>query len=510
MIRRFFRDLPIVTKLRVIITGACVLMVFLTCIALAACEWWVVREAIGKSLVSRSQIFSANAAAALMFNRPDDAEQLLGALKSDPNLTSGAIFRPDGTLFAQYLAPKTPAIAPPPGPDLSQVLTLHDATVWLPMAAENGRTIGTMALRMPLDVIYDRLQIYLMASIVVGLAAALIAYGLSNRLQGVISHPLLSLAKVADRVTEEKDFAVRAETLSRDEIGRLAHAFNSMLATIQAGEAESARLYDQVRVYATGLEARVRERTAQLQIAYDDLESFSYSVSHDLRSPLRHIAGYTEALLEENQGKLSAESAEYSRRILQGVQRMDTLIKSLLEFAQSTKWEPVLQFTDVAKLAREIATELLPRSANPEAIVTVDALSPCQADRVLLRQVLVNLLDNAIKYSRDRRAAARITVTQIATAEAGMNAYVVKDNGIGFDPGAANQLFNVFVRLHNSKQFEGTGVGLATVKRIVQRHGGRIWAEAAPDAGAAFYFTLPRADQSGREANKAGKEARES
>jgi signal transduction histidine kinase len=415
---------------------------------------------------------------------------VLNAIKADRVLLAGAIFRADGRLFAQYVKPGESAIPAPPAVPY-HVMTAEHATVWMPILGREIGSGGTMALRMSMDIIYTRFRLYALTSLAVMLATVLIAYLLSNRLQRLISQPLLSLAGAADRVTEQKDFSVRVTPASEDEIGKLAIAFNSMLATIQAGEAESARLYDQVRAYATGLEARVKERTAQLQEAYDGMESFSYSVSHDLRGPLRHIGSYMEMLLENEEVKRSPESVEYGHKIQRAVRRMDELIHALLEFSRLTKKEPDVATVDISRMCDEIVAEFRSDPKYADTAVTIERMSPALADPVLLRQVLTNLLGNAFKYSR-KSPAPRISVSEVPIPGPEGVAYAVKDNGVGFNPAQARNLFTVFVRLHDSRQFEGTGVGLATVKRILQRHGGRIWAESAVGAGATFFFTLPR------------------
>lgn len=489
--KRWFDQLPIATKLRTLITAACVLAIFITGVGLALCEWFDVRRQIVNTLKARCEIISVNAAAAIRFNSPEGAEEVLAAIKADRVLLAGAIFRTDGTLFSQYVKPGATAIPAPTNLESQHLMTSTDATVWVPILGREGRPEGAMALRMSLDIIYTRFRLYAMTSLAVMLGTVLVAYLLSNRLQRLISQPLLSLAGAADRVTDGKDFSVRVAPASDDEIGKLAVAFNSMLATIQAGEAESARLYDQVRAYATGLEARVKERTAQLQEAYDGMESFSYSVSHDLRGPLRHIASYMEMLLENEDLKRSPESVEYGHKIQRAVRRMDELIHALLEFARLTKKEPDVATVDISRMCDEIVTEFRADPNNANTAVTVERMSPARADPVLLRQVLTNLLGNAFKYSR-KSPTPRISVSEVPIPGPEGVAYAIKDNGVGFNPAHARNLFTVFVRLHDSRQFEGTGVGLATVKRILQRHGGRIWAESAVGAGATFFFTLPK------------------
>jgi signal transduction histidine kinase/DNA-binding response OmpR family regulator len=235
------------------------------------------------------------------------------------------------------------------------------------------------------------------------------------------------------------------------------------------------------------LEERVAERTAQLEAANRELEAFSYSVSHDLRAPLRAIDGFA-ALLVEDFPQLPAQAMAHLHRVRANARRMGNLIDDLLAFSRLSQ-QPVHRIdVDLATLFAEALEEL--RRGEPERAleVTIEPLPPANADPSLIRQVVVNLLSNALKFTRGREPARIVVGFQPGPPE---GAYFVRDNGVGFDMRQADTLFGVFQRLHRAEEFEGTGVGLSLVQRIVQRHGGRIWPEAAPGEGATFYFTLP-------------------
>lgn len=245
---------------------------------------------------------------------------------------------------------------------------------------------------------------------------------------------------------------------------------------------------DVIRNLNAELEQRVQERTAQLEAANQELESFSYSVSHDLRAPLRTIDGFSRILLDEHAPQLPAEAQHYLQRIRYGASHMGALIDDLLEFSR-LGWQALnLQPVNTASLVRAILNDLRPEQAQRQLELVMGALPDCQADSALFKQVWVNLLSNAFKYTR-QRAAARVEIGALTPGDEVV--YFVRDNGVGFDMRYADKLFGVFQRLHRMDEFEGTGVGLATVKRIVERHGGRIWAEAEPDRGATFYVALP-------------------
>jgi signal transduction histidine kinase len=235
------------------------------------------------------------------------------------------------------------------------------------------------------------------------------------------------------------------------------------------------------------LESRVRQRTAELEAANEELEAFSYSVSHDLRAPLRAIDGFSGIVLRDHAAALPAEGRRHLGLVHEGAQQMARLIDDLLTFAKTAR-QPIARRTISLKdLVNQCLKEFQREIAERKAEVEVGNLPDCQADPALLKQVLVNLLGNAVKYTR-KQSHAKIEVG--CRSDNGEQAIYVKDNGAGFDMKHAGKLFGVFQRLHHKEDFEGTGVGLAIVQRVIHRHGGRVWAEAESDKGATFYFTL--------------------
>jgi PAS domain S-box-containing protein len=269
-----------------------------------------------------------------------------------------------------------------------------------------------------------------------------------------------------------------------DEAGQARGAIGLLQDITERKQAEA-----EIRQLNAALEGRVQERTAQLEAANKELEAFSYSVSHDLRAPLRAIDGFSRVLLEEHTNRLDAEGQRYLQRVRVNTQRMGQLIDDLLKFSRLSRLPIQKRPVDPAELARQALGELRPDKGQTQADIEIADLPACQADPALLRLVFVNLLDNALKYS-SRRTPARIAVGWQPPGPQGEGAYFVRDNGVGFDMQYADKLFGVFQRLHGAEEFEGTGVGLATVARILRRHGGRIWAEAEVNKGATFFFTL--------------------
>ncbi len=247
------------------------------------------------------------------------------------------------------------------------------------------------------------------------------------------------------------------------------------------------RMENELRRLNEDLERRVAERTQALELANRELEAFSYTVSHDLRSPLRAIRGYSQILLADGARRLDAEAQDLLQRVNAGAEKMTQLINDLLDLAKLSRREMRIGPVDLSELARQVVEEFQAGGIGQQTTWIIAPHTEAAGDAGLLRVVLYNLLDNARKYS-SKREGARVEFG--VTEKAGKRVYFVRDNGAGFDMALAGKLFDPFQRLHSAEEFPGTGIGLASVARIVRRHGGEIWAEAAPGEGASFFFTL--------------------
>ena len=270
----------------------------------------------------------------------------------------------------------------------------------------------------------------------------------------------------------------------RDGTGRVT-GYDGLISDIT----ERKQAEEEIRRLNAQLEDRVIERTAQLEAANKELEAFSYSVSHDLRAPLRHASGFVDLLMKRFKPELPDKAQHYLNSIADSVHHMGMLIDDLLQFARTGRAEMRRSETDMNELVEEVSASL--RRDNPGRAIEwiIGTLPTVMCDTSMLTLAWMNLLSNAVKFTRTREKA-RIEIGSYE--EKTERVFFVRDNGVGFDMRYAQKLFGVFQRLHSMEQFEGTGIGLANVRRIISRHEGRTWAEAEPDKGATFYFTLPR------------------
>lgn len=291
-----------------------------------------------------------------------------------------------------------------------------------------------------------------------------------------ITRPLNLLTIAAKAISEGNYTAPKfIEVYRDDELGELANAFNTMTAEVY-------------HVWQN-LDHKVKERTSQLERVNKELEAFSYSVSHDLRTPLRAVSGYSIMLKEDYDDKLDAEGKRIIGNIITNARMMGQLIDDLLTFSRLGKKELTSTKIDMQMLAISVVNELLQNDLEKDYKINIGILPPIEADPGMIKQALMNLASNAIKYS-SKKAKPEIEIG--SEDEETRTIYYVKDNGVGFDMAYSGKLFGVFQRLHSQEEFEGTGVGLALVKRIIDKHNGEVWAEGQENIGATFYFSLPK------------------
>jgi len=409
---------------------------------------WRMQTATPETLKQLSQILGTNAQ--LYFGNRDGSlwtDQLRVRESPPVNLRSGQAFfeysrRETGTVLA--------ALSPVPD------------TEWVILVEFSENVILTAPARF--------LRWILMAGAVIVLAGFVVAWIVSRR----ITRPLYKLTQAASAVAAG-DYRITVPVETNDELAKLAIAFNAMTTEVQNAQED--------------LEQKVHLRTQQLEAANSELEAFSYSVSHDLRAPLRSINSYAGILHEDYATKLDDEAIRLTNKIISNGGKMGKLIDDLISFSHIGRKEILRQTVDMEALARSCGKELLGFENESNCRIEYGPLPPCTGDEALLRQVWFNLLANAIKYS-SKKAEPKIEIGYTTTDN--IQTYFVRDNGAGFDMKYRDKLFGVFQRLHNNKEFEGSGIGLALTKRIIDRHKGEIHAEGKPGEGACFYFSLSK------------------
>jgi signal transduction histidine kinase len=454
----------------------------LACSAFIAYDQLRARDAIVRSLSAEAQIVGANSAAALTFNDPKAAGNTLAALRGFPGVISAGILTADGQTFAQYRRGGGTEVLdlPPLGTSQDETYSFHEGDILLVRRIElQGKPIGSVYIRNDLEDLHTRLQHYALIASLVLLVSLVTALLLSAALRRSLATPIVKLAETAGLVSRDKNYGVRAESVSGfNEIDVLVQAFNDMLEQIQQRDAELLKAQGE-------LEQRVEDRTRQLIAANRELEAFSYSVSHDLRGPLETINGFTYMFLHDFGARLDPAGKEFIQHIRGAAVRMGDLIDDLLKLSQVSSGAMHQERVDLSTIARSIAQELQSHEPQRKVQFVIPESLVALGDSRLLRIAMENMLRNAWKYTSGH-ATARIEFGYDDASAA----YYVCDDGAGFNQAEAGRLFQPFQRLHSLAEFPGTGVGLATVQRVVHRHGGRIWAEGAVEQGATFYFTL--------------------
>ncbi len=314
--------------------------------------------------------------------------------------------------------------------------------------------------------------------------------------------PIAQLKKGMKQVSQG-EFNTEIEVTAGDEIGELVQAFDEMAQQLRKTTASRDLLdleiqkrkikEEEVLRLNAELERKVKERTRALEESNAALEAFSYSISHDLRAPLRYLHHYTQLLIKKSDGKLDPALQQYVHLIHEGAQQMNQMIEDLLQYSRLGQAKIEAQRVDMNALIEEISLWYHEDQVGREVVWKKGKLPDVLGDPILLKRCLSNLISNALKFTKTNKIAFIETGFEFSTENEPV--FYIKDNGVGFDPQYQDKLFSIFQRLHDEKSFPGHGIGLASVKKMIQAHGGRVWAKGTPNQGATFFFTLPLAQE---------------
>lgn len=498
------RNEPLKRKLIRVILLTCSVVLFLTYTSYFIYEYFTFREVTRAQVSTLGRVVAANSTAALAFDSRRDAIEILDALKAEKNIIAASLYDINGNLFAKYPAAIPDASIPrKPGTEGYDFKDFH--LEGFQPVVQGDQHLGTLFIEFDMAGMYARLRLYAIIAFLVIVLSFVVAYFLSNRLQQTISQPILQLTKTARMVSDHHDYSVRADKSGEDEIGVLTDAFNHMLTQIEVQNSE-------IRSFNQQLEQKVRARTAELENANgklevvneklvrsnSDLEQFAYVASHDLQEPLRKIQIFTE-MAEKNVKDES--SATYFEKIHSSAKRMTELIKSVLNYSRLSKTGEQFEQVDLNQIVENTKTDFELLITEKKAVIKNDTLPVIQGIPLQLNQLFLNLFSNSLKFSSGNPVitiSSRILddkeTKQFDFLHAGKSPYVeivFSDNGIGFEQQYADQIFTIFQRLHDKRSYEGTGIGLALCKKIVENHHGFITAKSELGEGAAFYIYLP-------------------
>ncbi len=426
-----------------------------------------------------AKIISDRSNAAVIFEDQNSLSETLASLSLHDQVKLACIYNLDNMLLANYTRDSRKYVCPTQPGKNGQAFSRSHFHVGEPILV-GGETHGKVYIRACTKQLDKEIRASIISSATLSTIVILGALLFARYVQRFISDPLIELQGIARKVTIEHDFSPRADKKHDDEIGELVDAFNTMLETI-------AQQNIVIAEHTENLEKKVEARTAELEMANRELEAFSYSVSHDLKAPLRKIDGFSRALEEDYAHRLDEDAQQYLARLRSNSQKMSQLITSLLHLSRVTRKEIDKKPFNLSELAENIMHSLAESEPQRATRFSVQPDLHAEGDHKLVEILLDNLIGNAWKYSRDQAE----TIIEVGCIKGGANpVYYVHDNGCGFDMEYVDRLFKPFSRLHSSDQFEGTGIGLATAGRIVNRHQGKIWAESEPGKGTTFYFTL--------------------
>ena len=480
--------LPIKAKFTLIIFISNLVLLFIIFSIVIAWDIKSIKDTTRLHAELVSSAFNQDFVKIMLFDSPNLAADVVSRMRVIPEIKNAVIYNGEKQPVFHYNQNNLQQMVVPTEIIRGSYFEDNYLHLFAPLIYE-GQNFGTVYIRSSTDLLAARLENYKYFIALFVIATLVISFLLSYLAQLFFSTPIIRLANILDKVASDRDMAIRAQTNESNEIGRLYDNYNKMINVLEEQHHQLQISNKELSEHKARLEYLVQERTSEIRDYAKELESFSYSVSHDLRAPLRSINGFSTILLEDYANHLDDNARGYLDRIMHTTNHMGELIDDLLQLSKINRHKLNKQYIDLSNLAYEIMEEQLASSNYGKQFkMEVDPGMSLTADPVLMRVVMNNLISNAIKYSNHSNQPS-IKIGSMKKDEE--EAIFIEDNGAGFDMKFSNKLFKPFERLHDSSQYEGTGIGLATVKRIVERHGGKIWADGVVGKGAVFYFSIP-------------------
>jgi signal transduction histidine kinase len=501
------RDWPIARKFQVAALAIALTAVGVVSVSVIYTELRSVRSARLANARAIVRMVAENSATALFFDDRQVALQILSGVKAQPSTEAVALYDAKGQPYV-WFPTNLPPTELPPADALRETNFRWDKLELSADVNHKGQHAGFVYLRQDLKNMRTRFRVYVLTVIAVSIGTVLLALLISKLLQRWIVAPVLSLSRMAEAVARDGDLSLRAEKQGNDEVGRLVERFNQMLADIQRTqqraeqELKERRIAEealrksqeqlqaaqtQLQKHATHLENTVADRTARLTETVGELEAFSYSIAHDMRAPLRSMRGFSTLLCHDYGDKFDDTARDYLRRIDTSAARLDALITDVLNYSKVVRADLKLELVDTEKLVTEI-TESYPNLQPPNAQIVIHAPLPqLLANPAALTQVISNLLGNAVKFVPPG-VKPRVVVRGETRGE--LARLWFEDNGIGISPQGQAKLFQMFQRLNRTEAYEGTGIGLAIVRKAIERMGGRAGVESEPGHGSRFWIEL--------------------
>ncbi len=478
-----FKDFPIRTKLICFIMISTLSSVFILSSVFVIQRYHSFKLQITDEFSAITQIIADRSNAAILFEDQRALGEILSSLELHPQVILACTYNAEATLLAQYT--KTNETTPSSSDCPRKPITVKDyfSESYFHISEPinvNGEKSGLIYIQASTSKLVNEVITTALSALSLSTLIIFLAFAFARYIQRFISNPLIELQQSTANVSLEREAMPELKKRNDDEIGALVDSFNEMIKTI-------AKQNDIIIAHTDNLELEVHARTKELALANRELEAFSYSVSHDLKAPLRTIEGFSLALEEDYGDQLDETALHYLSRVRAGSDKMSQLISNLLQLSRVTRLELNKQAVDMSSLASKILHDLQKDDKDRDIQIHIQKNLTATGDPMLIEILLDNVIANAWKYSHK----VPLALIEIGShAHLGNTIYYIKDNGAGFDMKYANQLFKPFNRLHSAEEFDGTGIGLATVARIIERHHGKIWVNSERNSGTTFYFTL--------------------